>query len=94
MREVVSVLTGTLADPRMGQWIVLPSLLFSKRDAPAWELDGESYPAPIRANSGQVVPQTRSKISGELPAALSPLPVAHCEKLGQPFLVVIFNYLL
>lgn len=30
MREVISALNGSLGDPRMGEWIGLPSLSFPK----------------------------------------------------------------
>lgn len=79
----------------MGEWIGLPQPHLPQMRCPTGCLPAaESYLAPIRPNSGQVAPQTRSKIPGEQPAARPILPSAHCEKLGQSFLVVIFNYLL
>lgn len=75
MREVVSALKGFVGDPRMGERTGLPQPHLPQMGCPTGCLPpAESYLAPIRPNSGQVVPQTISKISGEQPAALSHSP--------------------
>ena len=59
-------------DPRVKELTGLPQAHLPQMRRPTGCLTAaESYVAPIRVNSGQVVPQTRSKISREQAAVPS-----------------------